>query len=120
MDDKPGIVSEETEANSSTSVSKTDHAESLTQSTDVKKPSFFDSVATAGQAVAKTVAGVGMAVGNTAFQTGKAVATTTTGVAQAAGKQAQKLLEQTTQGAGRAVTFVGDNSFLRHVTKALP
>ena len=121
MDDKLGMMSgKETEANYSTSDPKTDNAGSLTQSTDVKKPSFFDSVATAGQAVVKTAAGVGMAVGNTAYQTGKAVATTTTGVAQAAAQQAQKLIGQTTQGAGRAVTFVGDNTFLRHVTKALP
>ncbi|MBD1931638.1 MULTISPECIES: EcsC family protein [Cyanophyceae] len=106
MENKPGMVSEKVE-------------KSDTQSTDVK-PSFWGSVAASGQAIAKTAVGGVAAIGNTAYKTGKAVVKTAAGVGETAAKQTQKLISQTTQGAGRAVNYVGDNQFLRHVTRALP
>lgn len=54
-----------------------------------------------------------------ASETGKAVANTVTGAIAVAGQQMQRLFGQATQGAGRAVTYVGDNPVLRRLTGAL-
>ena len=75
-------------------------------------PSFLESFA-------KTVGEVTEAITHTAAQTGKALVETATEVGSAAGKQTHHLISQATQGAGQAVTRVGDNWLVRRVTGVL-
>ena len=75
-------------------------------------PSFLESFA-------KTVGEVTEAITHTAAQTGKALVETATEVGEAAGKQTHHLISQATQGAGQAVTRVGDNWLVRRVTGVL-
>ena len=75
-------------------------------------PSFLESFA-------KTVGEVTEAITHTAAQTGKALVETAAEVGSAAGKQTHHLISQATQGAGQAVTHVGDNWLVRRVTGVL-
>ena len=75
-------------------------------------PSFLESFA-------KTVGEVTEAITHTAAQTGKALVETATEVGSAAGKQTHHLISQATQGAGQAVTHVGDNWLVRRVSGVL-
>ena len=75
-------------------------------------PSFLESFA-------KTVGEVTEAITHTAAQTGKALVETAAEVGCSAGKQTHHLISQATQGAGQAVTHVGDNWLVRRVTGVL-
>ena len=75
-------------------------------------PSFLETFA-------KTVGEVTEAITHTAAQTGKALVETAAEVGSAAGKQTHHLISQATQGAGQAVTHVGDNWLVRRVSGVL-
>lgn len=67
----------------------------------------------------KKATDAGGALYQKASKTAKAVVATVTGAVTTAGSQTHRLFEHVTQGAGRAVTYVGDNPVLRKLTGAL-